>query len=241
MKKSFLSQFLSKISEFPQWVKEIIYAKLSEEIDEKDDVTYVFATYRPVLTYKGKCELDFKKSNFDNNIYNILNYCDKDYSISEIILNTYMSMEEIANYFIFCVDEGYIEIPDNSQILNIAGFIVGKYRTGEYFVQNGIISEEQLNGAIDNIDKEKNNKKFGQILIDSGLITKNQLDKILALKEEAKKRFVLDHNEIPVIKQVYTQLSDDYKQKIDILEQENKQLKMKLNQLLTMVRNNDNE
>ena len=213
MKKSFLSQFLSKISEFPQWVKEIIYAKLSEEIDEKDDVTYVFATYRPVLTYKG----------------------------SEIILNTYMSMEEIANYFIFCVDEGYIEIPDNSQILNIAGFIVGKYRTGEYFVQNGIISEEQLNGAIDNIDKEKNNKKFGQILIDSGLITKNQLDKILALKEEAKKRFVLDHNEIPVIKQVYTQLSDDYKQKIDILEQENKQLKMKLNQLLTMVRNNDNE
>ena len=155
MRKSFLSQFLSKISEFPQWVKEIIYAKLSEEIDEKDDVTYIFATYRPVLTYKGKCELDFKKSNFDNNIYNILDYCDKDYSISEIILNTYMSMEEIANYFLFCVDEGYIEIPDNSQILNIAGFIVGKYRTGEYFVQNGTISEEQLNGAIDNIDKEK--------------------------------------------------------------------------------------
>lgn len=241
MRKNFLSQFLSKISEFPQWVKEIIYAKLSEEIDEKDDVTYIFATYRPVLTYKGKCELDFKKSNFDNNIYNILNYCDKDYSISEIILNTYMSMEEIANYFLFCVDEGYIEIPDNSQILNIAGFIVGKYRTGEYFVQNGIISEEQLNDAIDNIDKEKNNKKFGQILIDLGLITKNQLDKILALKEEAKKRFVLDHNEIPVIKQVYTKLSDDYKQKIDMLELENKQLKMKLNQLLTMVKNNDNE
>ena len=91
------------------------------------------------------------------------------------------------------------------------------------------------------LTKKKNNKKFGQILIDSGLITKTQLDKILALKEEAKKRFVLDHNEIPVIKQVYSKLSDDYKQKIDLLEHENKQLKMKLNQLLTMVRNNDNE
>ena len=106
MQRNFLTQFLEKVSKFPSWVKEIIYVRLSQEIDKDSDLGYVFATYKPVLTYKGKCELDYKEAHFDANIYNILDYCDKDSSVSEFALNTYMSMEEIANYFLFCVDLG---------------------------------------------------------------------------------------------------------------------------------------
>lgn len=241
MQRNFLKQFLDKISKFPTWIKEIIYVQLSEQIDKENDLAYIFATYKPVLTYKGKCELDYKKSNFDMNIYNILEYCDNDSSISEITLNTYMSMEEIANYFLFCVDEGYLQIPDNSQILNIAGFLAGKYRTGEYFVQNGIISEAELDKAVDNYNNKKENKKFGQSLVDLGLITQKQLDIILSIKEEAKKRFVLDHNEIPKINQEYVKTSDEYEKQIEDLKKENKQLKMKLTQLLAMVKNNDKQ
>lgn len=239
MKRNFLEQFLNKILSFPQWIKEIIYVKLGENIDLTNDLAYVFATYKPALTYKGKCELDYRKSSFDLNIYNILEFCDKDSSISEIALNTYMSMEEIANYFLFGVDEGYIQIPDNSQILSIAGFLAGKYRTGEYFLQNGIITEEQLNSAVNNSENQKQGKKFGQILIDMGLITKKQLNVILSIKEEAKKRFILDPNEIPKINEEYTKISDSYEKQIEELKRENKQLKMKLNQLLTMVKKND--
>ena len=72
LNRQFLTQFLNKISEFPNWVKEIIYVKLSEEINKDSNLAYTFATYKPILTYKGKCELDFKKSGFDTNIYNIL-------------------------------------------------------------------------------------------------------------------------------------------------------------------------
>ncbi len=240
MQRNFLKQFLDKISKFPTWIKEIIYVQLSEQIDKESDLAYVFATYKPVLTYKGKCELDYKKSNFDMNIYNILEYCDNDSSISEITLNTYMSMEEVANYFLFCVDEGYLQIPDNSQILNIAGFLAGKFRTGEYFVQNGVITEEDLNKAVDNYENTKEPKKFGQSLVELGLISQKQLDIILAIKEEAKKRFILDHNEIPKIKQQYVKTSDEYEKQIEDLKNENKQLKQKLNQLLAMVKQNDN-
>ena len=181
MQRNFLKQFLDKISKFPTWIKEIIYVQLSEQIDKESDLAYVFATYKPVLTYKGKCELDYKNSNLDMNTYNILDYCDNDSSISEITLNTYMSMEEVANYFLFCVDEGYLQIPDNSQILNIAGFLAGKFRTGEYFVQNGVITEEDLNKAVDNYENTKEPKKFGQSLVDLGLITQKQLDIILSI------------------------------------------------------------
>lgn len=215
--------------------------KLSEDIDKDGDIAYIFATYRPVLTYKGKCELDYKKSNFDANIYNILKYADTDSSISDVVLNTYMSMEEIANYFLFCVDEGYMQIPDDSRILNIAGLLAGKYSTGEYLVNNGTISTEQLNDAVGSFKNEKTPKKFGQFLVDLGLISQKQFDKIISLKEEAKKRFVLDHNEVPKINQEYTKATDSYEKQIEDLKKENLMLKNKLNQLLTMVKNNDNE
>ncbi|MBO5385190.1 hypothetical protein J6A64_02645 [bacterium] len=239
MNRQFLAQFLNKISDFPSWVKEIIYVKLSEEINKDSNLAYTFATYKPILTYKGKCELDFKKSSFDTNIYNILSAADNDNSISDITINTYLSMEEVAGYFLFGVDEGYFEIPDNSQILSIAGFLAGKLRTGEYFMNSGTISETELNSAVETYEKNKDNKKFGQSLIELGLITQRQLDTILLIKEEAKKRFVLDHNEVPEINQEYAKDSDNYQKQIEDLKEENSKLKTKLDQLLTMVKRHE--
>ncbi len=236
MKRNFLEKFLEKISDFPVWIKEILYFNLSKDIDPNNNLSYIFATYKPALTYKGKCELDYKKSNFDTNIYNILEYCDKNASISEIAINTYMSMEEIAGYFILGVDEGYIQLPDNSQILNIAGLLAGKFKMGEYFVQDGSISQEQLGSVIE--QKTKENKKFGQILVDMGLISQTHLDKILLIKDEAKKRFILDHNEIPKIKEEYSKKTDEYEKQIEILKNENEQLRKQLRQLLIMVKKN---
>ncbi len=236
MKRNFLEKFLEKVADFPVWIKEILYFNLSKDVDPNNNLSYVFATFKPALTYKGKCELDYKKSNFDLNIYNILDYCDKNASISEIALNTYLSMEEIAGYFLFCVDEGYIQLPDNSQILNIAGLLAGKFRMGEYFVQDGSISVEQLDSAVER--KTKEDKKFGQILVDMGLIAQSHLDKILQIKDEAKKRFILDHNEIPKIKAEYAQKTDEYEKRIEDLTKENEQLRKQLRQLLLLVKKN---
>lgn len=231
---------MNKLSEFPDWIKETIYRQLGEELSERETPAYIFASYKPILTYKGKCEADFKTSSFDTNIYNILSYSDKNFSISEIMLNTYLSMEEVASYFLLCLDEGYFEIPDDSRILNIAGFIAGKYKTGEYFLKNGNLSETQLNTVINSSRNEENkNKKFGQILIDYGFINKSQLNSIISIKNEAKKRFVLDYNEIPTIKQEYTDNDEKHREQIAKLQNENKILKTKLEQLLTMVKNND--
>ena len=240
MQRNFLEKFLNKLSSFPVWIKEIIYMNLSEEIDSDANLSYTFSTFKPALTYKGKCELDYKESNFDLNIYNILDSCDKNLSISEIALNTFMSLEEIAGYFLFGVDEGYIQIPDDSRILNIAGFLAGKYRTGEYFLQSGNISQQQLNDVVSEYEKDtKENKKFGQFLISMGLISQKHLNKILTIKEEAKKRFILDHDEIPQVKEEYTKKSDEYEKQIEDLKAENKNLRMQVEKLISMVKKSD--
>jgi len=231
LQRNFLEKFLEKISNFPKWIKEIIYVKLSNEVNPKGDLAYIFATYKPSLTDKGKCELSDRKSGFDLNIYTILEFCDNNFSISEVALDTYMSLEEIASYFLFGVDEGYIQLPDNSQILNIAGFLAGKFRTGEYFLNNGIISEKQLDDAVLNYEHrvKKHNKKFGQSLIELGLVSEKQLNMILSIKEEAKKRFILDHNEIPKINE-----AKDYEKQIKDLQNENLQLKRRIRKLLSV-------
>lgn len=230
MQRNFLDKFLEKISDFPAWIKEIIYVRLKRDVSPEGELSYTFATFKPSLTDKGKCELNSKISGFDSNIYNIFEYCDNGASISDITLNTYLSMEEVANYFLFSVDEGYIQIPDNSQILNIAGFLAGKFRTGEYFVQDGIISEEQLDDAVVNYEHraKKHNKKFGQSLIEMGLISQKQLDIILSIKQEAQKRFILDHNELPKISE-----GKDYEEQIENLKRENEQLRMRIRELLS--------
>ena len=234
MKRNFLTQFINKVSEFPTWAKEIIYNSLSKDVGDSNAV-YLFASYKPVLTYKGRCELDFKNAGFDMNIYNILQLSEKDYSISEISLNTFLSIEEVARYFLFCVDEGYLEIPENSQIHNLGGFIAGKYRTGEYFVNSGNLSEDQLEEVINKKQSENSNKKLGEYLLDCGFVSKSQLDMILKFKQESTKRFILDYNEVPAIKSPSLQSeSEDYRQKYEQLKVENKQLKTKLEQLLVI-------
>lgn len=65
----------------------------------------------------------------------------------------------------FCVDEGFFELPDNSQILNIAGFLTGKYNTGEYFVNSGTITESQLNDAVKNNNNKEPNKNSVRFLL----------------------------------------------------------------------------
>ena len=229
MQRNFLEKFLDKISGFPNWIKEIIYLKLSKEVNSESELTYLFAMYKPSLTDKGKCELSNRKCGFDANIYNILEYADKSASVSEIAVNTYLSFEEIANYILFGIDEGFIQLPDDSQILNIAGFLAGKFRTGEYFLQNGTISEQQLDDAVLNYEHraKKNNKKFGQSLVDLGLISQKQLDMIISIKNEAQKRFVLDHNDVPKVTE-----TQDFESKIEELRRENQQLKNRIKELL---------
>ena len=61
----------------------------------------------------------------------------------------------------------------------------------------------------------------------------------LSRKYKAKKRFILDHNEVPKINQEYSSEIDQYKKQIEDLKDENIRLKNRLEQLLTMVKRDD--
>ena len=246
MKKNKVNTFLSKIDNFPLWIKQIIFLKLSDDIKShvcekflKENSEDIFSLYKPTLTFKGSEELKNKSCGLDLNIYNFLEYCENNSNILEISLNTFLSMEEVAKYFIFCIEQGYIEQPENIEIQAMAGFIAGKFRTGEYFRQKGAITDEQLEKAVH--ISAKSQKKFAEILVDLGFITKDDVSAMLTIKEEAKKRFILDYNTVPQGKNEFCDKEEMYKKEIADLKTENEKLKKQISQLLEIIRKDDRD
>lgn len=227
--------FLEKIKEFPIWVKQGLLAGLS--VNTNDNTVSSVSLYAPILTFSGHEEIKNRTCGFDLNIYNFLCYCEKNYNLLEISLNTYLSMEETTKYFVFCMEQGFVEHPENKSIEIMAGFICGKFRTGEYFLNRGIITKEQLDKAVE--ISLNSDKKFAQILIDMDLITGEDIAEMMQFKEDAKKRFILDYTQIPQGTNEFSSKEELYKQEISDLKSENNTLKKKLKMLSELVKTND--
>ncbi len=248
MKKNIFALFLEKVFNVPFWVKIVMYLKLAQEMKDKSCEEFlrnnpdeIFATFVPTITFKGKTELAERKYGLDNNIYNFLQCCMNEYSMLEISVNTFLSMEEVAKYYELCLEQNFIKKPESLELYAMAGFIAGKFRTGEYFKQKGVITVDQLQQAIlahRDAQESGNPKRFGEIMVELGFVAEDDLKSLFILKEEAKKRFILDYNSVPKPETEYTNDSQKYEEEITALKDENIKLKRKMLQLLELVKRN---
>lgn len=232
----------------PLWVKQVMYLKLDEVMKNLECEEFlnknsedIFALFVPTLTFKGKTELMERKCGLDNNIYNFLQSCASEYTMLEIALNSFLSMEEAAKYYELCIEQNFIKVPDSKEVHAMAGFISGKFRTGEYFKQKGVLTVDQLQQAILANEAAKsadNHRKFGQILVELGFVEQKDLTALFILKEEAKKRFILDYNTVPKPETSYVNDTQRLEDEIKSLKEENIKLKRKMLQLLELVKKN---
>ncbi len=251
MKKNIFELFLDKVFNVPFWVKIVMYLKLADEMKEQafenmlqNNRDEIFATFVPTITFKGKTELSERKYGLDNNIYNFLQCCLNEYSMLEISVNTFLSMEEIAKYYELCLEQNFIKKPESLEIHAMAGYIAGKFRTGEYFKQKGVINVDQLQQTIlahKAAQESGNPKRFGEVMIELGLVTEEDLKAILILKDESKKRFILDYNTVPKPETQFSSDNQKYEEEIAVLKDENIKLKRKMLQLLELVKRNDQQ
>lgn len=228
-----------------------MYLKLADEMKEQafenmlqNNRDEIFATFVPTITFKGKTELSERKYGLDNNIYNFLQCCLNEYSMLEISVNTFLSMEEIAKYYELCLEQNFIKKPESLEIHAMAGYIAGKFRTGEYFKQKGVIDVDQLQQAIlahKAAQESGNPKRFGEVMIELGLVTEEDLKAILILKDESKKRFILDYNTVPKPETQFSSDNQKYEEEIAVLKDENIKLKRKMLQLLELVKRNEQQ
>lgn len=248
MKKNIFGLFIDKLLEFPLWIKQIIYLRLYQDLETNlsgDFITTnqddIFHVHVPPLTFAGKTEMVERKGGFDPNTYNFLTSINEGLNMLEIAMNNYWTLEEVAKYYVFCLDQNYIKVPESVYVPAMAGFMSGKYRTGEYFKRVGKINVDQLEETILK-QKEYNDKgtpkKMAEIMISLGFITEKDTTSLLKIKEEAKKRFILDPTIIPKDVGMLPQAQAPNQEEINKLKEENIKLKDQLRKILAFVKKN---
>lgn len=249
LKKNILGLFVDKLLLFPLWVKQIIYLRLYQNLSlslsedfiltKEEDI---FHLHVPTLSFAGRTEMSDRKNGLDNNVYNFLTGASEGLSMLEISMNNFWTMEEVAKYYILCLEQNYVKIPDSPCVHAMAGFMAGKFRTGEYFKRIGKIDVDQLERTIIK-QKECAEKgsplKMAEIMISLGFITEKDTSSILEMKEEAKKRFILDSGIIPKETNNIPAAPVDlkvYQEEIAKLKEQNQLLKEKLSKLLLFLK-----
>jgi hypothetical protein len=244
--KNIFELFVDKLLEFPLWVKQIIYLRLYRNLtlSLSEDFIQVkeenlFHLHVPTLSFAGRTELNEKTSGLDIELYNFLSNIADGLSILEISMNHFWTMEEIAKYYILCLEKDFIKTPESVKVYAMAGFIAGKLRTGEYFKKIGKINVDQLEQTIlkqNEYASQNNHRKMASIMIELGFITEKDTSSLLIIKEEAKKRFILDSTIIPKEITNETQCIKDCQNEIKKLTEQNTLLKAQLNKILSLIK-----
>lgn len=244
MSKSLFLGYMEKMLAFPLWIKQTIFLNLSNDLtnylsNEFLDVQEgeLFHIYKPALSEQGQNELLTKESEFDESIYAFMNCCSKGMSLIEIAIENNLSLEEVAKAFTFCRTSGFFSKEVPNLISAIAGFIAGKYRTGEYFIRAGKMTIEQLDEVLNKqqeINASGKHVFIAELMVQMGFVRELDVKSIIFMKEEAGKRFSLNPDDMPSI--ALEKESYDIRVENTRLKEENEILKQKMDTLLTFIK-----
>ena len=244
MSKSLFIDFMEKMLSFPLWIKQTIFLNLSNDLttylsNEFLDVQEgeLFHIYKPALSELGQNELLTKESKFDESIYSFMNCCSKGMSLIEIAIENNFTLEEVAKAFTFCRTSGFFSSEVPNLISAIAGFIAGKYRTGEYFIRDEKMTIEQLDEVLNKQQEMNASGKhvfIAELMVQMGFVREKDVKSIIFMKEEAGKRFSLNPDDIPTL--TMEKESFDIRVENTRLKEENEILKQKIDALLTFIK-----
>ncbi len=244
MSKSLFIDYMEKMFTYPLWIKQTIFLNLSNDLtkylsNEFLDVQEgdLFHVYRPQLSEHGQNELFTKESKFDDLIYTFLNCCTKNMSLIEIAIDNNLTMEEVAKAFMFCKTSKFFSDEVPNLISAIAGFIAGKYRTGEYFIRAGKMTIEQLDEVLNKqqeINASGKHVFIAELMVELGFVREVDVKSIIFMKEEAGKRFSLNPEEMPNI--ALEQEKYDIRVENTRLKEENEIMRQKLDAILTYIK-----
>ena len=244
MSKSLFYGFMEKLLCFPWWIKQVIFLNLSKDLNtylsnEFLDVEEgeLFHVYKPELSDLGQNELLTKESNFDESIYSFLNCCAKGMNLIEISIENNFTMEEVSKAFTFCKTSGFFSKDVPKLVAAIAGFIAGKYRTGEYFIRAGKMTIEQLDEVLNKQQEMNESGKhvfIAELMVQMGYVRELDVKSIIFMKEESGKRFSLNPEEVPNL--ILEKENYDIRVENTRLKEENEILKQKMDALLTFIK-----
>lgn len=195
-----LETLLNIILQAPAWVKEVIYIDLkkdmegrfgAESVNKEEDM---YTIHVPEITFKGKKELETHEHGHEMNIYKYLAAANNAQRVVDITLNNFWTLEESSRYLAYCIKNEYIKEPVNAVVAASVYYLGSEIRLGEYVKRINLIDVTQLDDALrkqKELNAGSSYHKLGEVLVEMGLIVNEDILKILQIKDESKKRFML--------------------------------------------------
>jgi len=192
---------IKEIFKLPVWIKQIIYMELKEQFETAKFKNYIslikkpdcLQLFIPQLTYTGKKELETKSKNCCENMYKFLESSFQGLNITEIATINRFNFCECSALLVEAINQSFVSPPESNIVKGTALYMAGKIRLGEYFVKIGRISIEQLDDALKSqkqIEEALGDRPgLAEIMINSGVLTKDDTEGILILKEDCKKYY----------------------------------------------------
>lgn len=244
-----LNILIKTILDAPLWVKEVILYDVSknlqgqvpniEETPEQD----IYSVYTPEITFKGKKELETHEHGHELNLYKYLSNANNHLRVVDITLNNFWTLEESSRYLAACVKNEYIKAPSNLVVYASILYLGNEIRLGEFVKRINLIDVNQLESALRKQKEVNTNahsyEKLGSILVNMGYIVNDDIVKILQIKDESQKRFIMsmDLAKTPVTDDIEIK---QLRMKADKLAQENSILKEKLRAIFNIQNNKAN-
>lgn len=242
MKSDTFKIFLDKVLTFPLWVKQIIYLHLHEDLSNifenqpiNTNADELFQEFIPIITHIGKKELSERNHMHEEVMYTFLKSVMDKKNVIEIALDCFMTLEEVAKLYLQALKNEYVMPANSKTIQGLAEFYSGQIKTGEFLYRIGRITVDQLDVAIRQLTKLKNqgqNIHMAELLEGLGYIQREELDSVMIMKEESKRRFIFNMKEINAGENNVNSDVIQLRQIIQNLSYENNYLKAKLKEYI---------
>ena len=255
MSKNYLDNITNVIYNAPLWIQEVIFVDMKKNLEIKypglttpPNEDEVYPAHVPLITFKGKKELETHEHNLDMNVYKFLQSCTNNLRIIDITLNNFWTLEQTSEALCTCIEKELIKEPSNLMISSLVFYLGNRIRLGEYVKRINKININELDDVLrkqkqHNMENPHQIKHIGEMLVNLGYIASNDVNKIIHIKDEAKKRFMIPTEVMHLAsgqnvqpKQVETtvQNTDILQQQIKKLTAENNLLKDKLRQIFNI-------
>ena len=241
MSKNYLDNLTEMIFNAPLWVQEVIFTDMRKRLEEKfENITNtqkeedIYPAYTPTLTFKGKKELETHDHGYDFNFYRCLTGISQGLRVIDITLNNFWTLEETSLHLAEGIKNELIQTPQNPVVSAIIFYLGNQIRLGEYVKRLDKINVKELDDVlrkqkIHNEENPNSKMKIGELLVNMGYVANQDIDKILYIKDESKKRFIVSTNNAQTsTSQTNTINQQELLQRIQKLTQENNLLKEKL-------------
>jgi hypothetical protein len=218
LQQTALERLQVQLEMMPLWLQQMLFIQLKENLEGalSPDTMALFTSknvvqcWKPQLTRLGLQQVhNLQSSNLPKAVLHCLTLAQQDMSVMNMALSSQWTLQQTCLVINRAIEQDLMERPQLVVLDATVQYLAGDIRLGEYLVALGKLSAEQLEEAMmtQRYIKEAIGEHvlLGDVLIRLGLVSKQDSEAILFLKQACDKPYTLA-NGLPVVGAEHRQL-----------------------------------